>query len=164
VLPKVVKLVEHAPERTVFTRFITPRRPEEMHGMWRPYYEKWHQTTLEEMDAAMLDLVPPLGNFVPPATVVDKKVYGGFSEPALHAHLQSRAADALVISGSETDVCVASTVLGAVDKGYRVILVRDAVCSSSDAGHDALLEVYHRRYGQQIETADSDEIIAAWSK
>ena len=39
-------------------------------------------------------------------------------------------------SGSETDVCVLATVLDAVDIGYRVIVVRDAICSSSDEGHD----------------------------
>jgi nicotinamidase-related amidase len=33
VLPKVVKLVEHAPEHTVFSRFLTPQSPEEMPGM-----------------------------------------------------------------------------------------------------------------------------------
>jgi hypothetical protein len=44
--------------------------------------------------------------------------------------------------------------MGAVDHGYRVILVRDGVCSSSDQGHDALLELYHRRFSTQIETAD----------
>jgi nicotinamidase-related amidase len=57
---------------------------------------------------------------------------------------------------------VLATVLGAVDLGYRVILVRDAICSSSDAGHDALLEVYHRRYTEQIETADAESILRRW--
>ncbi len=50
-----------------------------------------------------------------------------------------------------------ATVLGAVDLGYRVIVVRDAICSSSDEGHDALLKVYHRRYSEQIETASAEE-------
>ena len=45
-------------------------------------------------------------------------------------------ADALIVSGSETDVCVLATVLDAVDIGYRVIVVRDAVCNSSDEGHN----------------------------
>ena len=40
--------------------------------------------------------------------------------------------DTLVISGSETDVCVLSTVLGAVDRGYRVVIAIDALCSSSN--------------------------------
>jgi nicotinamidase-related amidase len=67
-----------------------------------------------------------------------------------------------VISGSETDVCVLSTVLAAVDYGYRVVLVRDAICSSSDEGHDALLMVYHQRYSLQIETASSQDILDQW--
>jgi nicotinamidase-related amidase len=57
---------------------------------------------------------------------------------------------------------VLSTILDAVDAGLRVILVRDAVCSSSDEGHDALLKVYHRRYSEQIETADAQEILDRW--
>ncbi len=46
--------------------------------------------------------------------------------------------------------------------GYRVIVVRDAVCSSSDDGHDALLQVYHRRYSEQIETANAEAILSRW--
>ena len=67
------------------------------------------------------------------------------------------------MTGSETDVCVLGTVLGAVDHGFRVILVRDGVCSSSDAGHDALLEVYHRRFSLQIETADAETVLSRWT-
>jgi hypothetical protein len=39
---------------------------------------------------------------------------------------------------------------------------RDAVCSSSDEGHDALMEIYHRRYTEQIEVADANTIVARW--
>ena len=55
-----------------------------------------------------------------------------------------------------------ATVLGAVDLGYRVIVVRDAICSSSDEGHDALLRVYHGRYSEQIETADAENVLRRW--
>jgi nicotinamidase-related amidase len=80
----------------------------------------------------------------------------------LGAHLRERGADGLIVTGSETDVCVLATVLSAVDHGYRVILVRDGVCSSSDEGHDALLKLYQRRYSVQIETADAETIPRAW--
>jgi nicotinamidase-related amidase len=53
-------------------------------------------------------------------------------------------------------------VLDAVDLSYRVILVRDAVCSSSDEGHDALMKMYHQRYSKQIEVADAAAILACW--
>jgi hypothetical protein len=43
-----------------------------------------------------------------------------------------------------------------------VILVRDAVCSSSDEGYDALMQIYHRRYREQIEVADAETILMQW--
>jgi hypothetical protein len=36
---------------------------------------------------------------------------------------------------------------------------RGGVCSSSDEGHDALLQLYHRRFSEQIETAGAEEIL-----
>jgi len=132
VLPVVVELAGRHPERTVFTRFITPMRADAMPGMWRRYYSKWRDATHERIDPALLELAPPLARFSPPAPVIDKTRYSAFADGALLAHLQARQADGLVVTGSETDVCVLATVLGAVDLGYRVIVVRDAVCSSSD--------------------------------
>jgi nicotinamidase-related amidase len=61
--------------------------------------------------------------------------YSALAEPSLLAHLREREADALIVSGSETDVCVLATVLDPVNIGYRVIVVGDAVCNSSDEGH-----------------------------
>ena len=55
-----------------------------------------------------------------------------------------------------------ATVLEAVDIAYRVIVVRDAMCSSSDEGHDMLMRLYHTRYTEQIETADAATILARW--
>lgn len=71
-------------------------------------------------------------------------------------------ADTLVITGGETDVCVLATVLGAIDFGYRVVLVTDALCSSSDATHDALLTVYHQRFAQQVETVEMETVLSNW--
>jgi nicotinamidase-related amidase len=55
-----------------------------------------------------------------------------------------------------------ATVLDAVDISYRVIVVRDAICSSSDEGHEMLMRLYHTRYTEQIETADAATILARW--
>ena len=81
----------------------------------------------EVLDPRLLELMPPLAALCPPATVIDKTRYSAFAELGLIEHLRQREADALVVSGSETDVCVLATVLDAVDIGYRVIVVRDAV-------------------------------------
>jgi nicotinamidase-related amidase len=133
-----------------------------MPGMWQRYYSRWHTATRECLDPRLLELMPPLAALCPPAAIINKTRYSGFTEPHLLGHLRQRRADALIISGSETDVCVLATVLAAVDLGYRVIVARDAVCSSSDEGHDMLMRLYHTRYTEQIETADTEAILSRW--
>ena len=162
VLPVVEAISERFPERTVFTRFITPEHAEDMPGTWRRYYEAWRETTRDQLDVRLLELMPALRRLSPSATIIDKTRYSGFFGLALLQHLQARHADALIVTGSETDVCVSATIMAAVDHGFRVILVRDGVCSSSDEGHDALLQLYHRRFSEQIETASAEEILATW--
>lgn len=162
VLPVVARIAEAHPEQTVFTRFIPPRHPDELPGTWRRYYRRWAEMTLDRIDPGLLELVPPLERFVPPAVTVDKRVYSPFSEPAIWRVLRERHANALVITGAETDVCVLATVLDAVDHGFRVVLATDAICSSSDRTHDALMTLYRNRFSEQIETAAGEAIIGAW--
>src|SRR4051812_11492700 len=72
VLPVVFELAQRFPQRTIFTRFITPRHPEDMPGTWRHYYERWRDATRQHLDPRLLDLLPSLASLVPPATVIDK--------------------------------------------------------------------------------------------
>lgn len=162
VLPRVEQLARRRPERTIFTRFIPPRSAEEAPGLWRSYYRRWESMTLERLPPKMLGLLPELAALAPPAQIIDKRVYSPWLRPELGASLQARGAEALVITGGETDVCVLAAVLGAVDRGYRVVIAEDGVCSSCDSTHDALMHLYHERYGQQVEVASSEEILDAW--
>jgi nicotinamidase-related amidase len=169
VLPITAALGNRHPERTVFTRFIPPEGLDEMPGMWQRYYTRWRHATRERLD---LQLRAPRSS----AAGIDAATRGALSardryrqntllrvcRARLIEHMRQREADGLIVSGSETDVCVLATVLDAVDVGYRVIVVRDAVCSSSDEGHDMLMRLYHTRYTEQIETADAAAILARW--
>jgi nicotinamidase-related amidase len=162
VLPRVVKLVERAPNRTIFTRFLTPQSAEDMPGRWREYYSKWSSVTRERLDSRLLKLMPELERHAPPAPVFDKFVYSAFASPELRKFLRRGSIDTLIVSGSETDVCVLSSILAAIDHGYRIVMARDAVCSSSDASHDAIIDLFHRRFDVQVEVADVAEILEAW--
>lgn len=163
VTPAIVRLCEHKPERVCFTRFIPATRVGEGLGTWRGYWERWPEMTLERLGADKVDLVPELAVFVPPARVLDKAIYSPWPGTGLDEALQSGGVDTLIITGAETDVCVLAAVLGAVDLGYRVVVVTDGLCSSSDQTHDALLGLYRDRYGRQIETAESLEVVESWA-
>jgi hypothetical protein len=48
------------------------------------------------------------------------------------------------------------------DRGFRVVLAEDALCSSSDAGHDALMTLYRTRFSEQIEIIKTEELPGIW--
>jgi nicotinamidase-related amidase len=161
VMPQVVRLVEVSPDRTVFTRFVPPLTADQMTGAWWRYYVRWHRMTRSELDPGLVQLTRDLVRFTPPARVVDKTVYSPWHGTSLQMGLSRLKIDTLIVSGAETEVCVLATVLGAIDRGYRTIIATDAICSSADATHDAMLTIYHGRFGMQVETATVDEIIDA---
>jgi nicotinamidase-related amidase len=162
VLPAIEQLCARHPEKTVFTRFVPADRPGEGRGMWANYYRRWASVTLANIDPSLVDLMPSLAQFTPPAKLLDKRVYSPWTEGRLDAMLGGTGIETLIITGGETDVCVLATVLGAVDRGFRVILVTDAVCGSTDETHDALMEVYHSRFREQIEAVTMQETLESW--
>jgi nicotinamidase-related amidase len=158
----VEALCARHPERNLFTRFIPAARPGEGRGAWARYYRRWADVTLERIGMDAVRLAPALERFTPPGRTLDKRVYSPWTEGGLDQLLDGSGIDTLVISGGETDMCVLASVLGAVDRGFRVVLAIDALCSSSDATHDALMELYLSRFGEQIEAAATDEILQHW--
>lgn len=161
-LPRIERLIAAFPERTIFTRFIPAATAEHATGAWRRYYERWPEMTLDRIEPGLVDLVPVLARYAPPAAVVDKGEYSSFHAPALEPLLRARGIETLIVTGVETDVCVLATILAAVDLGYHVIVPTDAICSSSDEAHHALLALFRERYGEQIEPTTVDAVLSRW--
>ncbi len=161
VLPRLLALAERKAASTIFTRFVLPPQPEAMPGQWPRYFARW--AALADRPE-LFDLLPPLAALCPPAVILDKPVYSAFAGHRLQDLLQARGVDTLVVSGAETDICVLSTVLAGIDLGYRIVVVQDALCSSVDQTHDALMAFYHQRLGQQVEIADMETVLTAWDQ
>ena len=162
VLPAIVALAERAPARTLYSRFIPPGTAHEARGAWQDYYEQWASVTREHLDPRLLELVQPLAALVPPGRIIDKSVYSALADPELCKSLRSSGVDTLIITGGETDVCVLSTVMDAMDQGFRVVLPTDALCSVRDQTHDALLTLYRERFSIQIETTTVADVLERW--
>lgn len=162
VLPAITDIASRYKARTVFSRFITPEEPEDRPGQWQSYFRRWREATRNRIPRFGLELVPALARFVPPALVIDKPAYSAFSNPDLADLLVGKRIGTVVITGAETDVCVLSTVLSAVDLGFRVVIVEDALCSSSDVGHDALMTMYRTRFHGQVDLVTAEELEEFW--
>jgi nicotinamidase-related amidase len=130
--------------------------------MWKHYYERWGSMTIDQLGPEMIALVPELARSVPPARRYDKHVYSPWTGRDLHEQPRSAGIDTVIITGGGTDVCVLATMLGAIDWGSRVILVTDALCSSAVETHDAMMNVYMNRFGEQVETVTPEPLLESW--
>jgi nicotinamidase-related amidase len=64
-----------------------------------------------------------------------KPVFGVAENPAIVADIERHGRGTAVLCGLETDVCVAQSALGLDDRGFRVVVVEDAVASTG-ASHE----------------------------
>ncbi|TCN33914.1 cysteine hydrolase family protein [Sinorhizobium americanum] len=161
VFDQVIEVSARFPERTIFTRFVPPPVPDQMPGMWRAYYEKWPMMTTTQLNPELVDLVADLKRLVPPGRIFDKTTYSPWTSGRLHRALTDQDIGTLVITGGETDICVLAATLGAVDLGYKVILLKDAVCSTTDETHDASLELLGNRFSVQVKVVNAEEWLSS---
>jgi nicotinamidase-related amidase len=62
-------------------------------------------------------------------TVIEKVSFGCCGEPTFLKALKNTGRTQVLITGMEAHVCVYQTVLGLLEDGYYVHLIRDAICS-----------------------------------
>jgi nicotinamidase-related amidase len=161
ILENVVALSRQMSSNTLFARFVVPASLEEAHGCWRPYYERWSILTGQQHDPTLHDLVQRLKAIARPEQIFDKPGYSIFSNKDLHGRLRQKGVRNLIFSGVETDVCVYSSVLQAVDLGYRVVIATDAVASTEGAAHRAILDCLAPRLPEQILLFPTATILSA---
>lgn len=104
---------------------------------------------------AICEEVAPLGS----ETVIYKNDASAFSESGLAKQLAAADIEWLVIAGVWTEACVAATVRDAMVRGLRVLLVKDACGSGTQAMHEtAMLNLANRLYGGAV--ADTERTVA----
>lgn len=87
------------------------------------------------------------------APIIEKLSFGCLGEPKFLDALQSTGRNQLLITGIETHVCVMQTALAALEEGYDVFVVCDAVGSRFEGDYEAGL-ARMRRAGVQLVTAE----------
>jgi ureidoacrylate peracid hydrolase len=93
---------------------------------------------------------------------VNKTRFGAFVQGSsdLHAILQARRIDTLVITGTATNVCCESTARDAMMMNYKVIFVSDGTATHTDEEHNATLGIMLANFADVMST---EEVVARLS-
>jgi nicotinamidase-related amidase len=161
IVPNVAAIAGALPERSFFTRFVVPHTAEHAHGQWQTYYRRWAEFTGALMPPDLVEIVHSLAAYATPARLIDKFTYSVFEAPDCVLRLAALDTTTIIFTGVETDVCVLASMMTAVDRGYRVIAVSDALGSSSAEGHHATLTHVLSRLPDQVEIVDTATVLAA---
>jgi alpha/beta superfamily hydrolase/nicotinamidase-related amidase len=91
------------------------------------------------------DVVPEVRTAAPGHEPLDKTSFGCFLDPGFVAALAAHPErDQIVVAGVESHICVAQTVLGALEKGYQAHVLSDAVGSRTAANREVGLRRMER--------------------
>lgn len=160
IVPPIRRLLQARPQSAYFSRFVPPQKVEHAAGAWRRYYQRWHRVTLERMEPELVNVIEELRPWE--RGIVDKSGYSALGNAEFRRMASESGDRCLILSGVETDVCVLSTAMEAMDLGLRVIFALDAVTSSSAKCHELALQIVHERFDEQIELATVDDILKSW--
>ena len=102
------------------------------------------------------DLAPAPGEHL-----VVKKGFDGFSNTGLDMLLRNLGVDTCVVCGVKTCVCVSSTVRGASERNYQIVVVGDACADNTAEWHEAELVTLSRIFADVLDTAAVTELLAS---
>ena len=86
----------------------------------------------------------------PREIVSPKRAYGAFDGTGLDEQLKALGVDEVVVTGQHTHICVRHSSYGALIRGYRVTVPRDAVCAFEGVNEDEALEYLVMAYGATV--------------
>jgi nicotinamidase-related amidase len=98
----------------------------------------------------------------PGELVVTKHYYDGFNGTALDSALRARGVTHLVLTGTRTDICVLATVIGGMNREYRMAVAEDATATRRPDIQHATLDIIRRAYGRVVTSQQILDEVAAW--
>jgi len=94
--------------------------------------------------------------------VVTKFHYDGFNGTPLDAALRARGVTHLVLTGTMTDICVLATVVGGMNREYRMTVVEDGTATLWPEIQRATLDIIRRAYGRVLAARQIADEIGRW--
>ena len=138
----------------VYTKFITfpapvllwewsPQALPPTKCCWKGHKRFYADVGREQECTDVIDELAPL----PGEHQVEKFNYGAFHATPLEPILRSLGVESLVVTGTDTQICVEETARQAFHHGFRTTMVRDAVSSFAPDLHAATLKNFASKFG-----------------
>jgi len=86
--------------------------------------------------------------------VIEKTSFGCCGEPSFLERMRELGRSQVIVTGVEAHICVYQTVLGLLDAGYHVHLMRDGVCSRRRGDYRTALQLA-REAGAVVSCAET---------
>jgi nicotinamidase-related amidase len=146
VIEPLQRLLAHAREEGWVVVFSN-----DAHEPGDPELRVWGEHAMAGTPEAQVipQLEPRDGEIVSP-----KRHYGAFDLTGLDEQLRERGVDEVVITGQHTHICVRHSSYGALVRGYRIAIPRDAVCGFEGVDEEDALAYLEMAYGAEITTVD----------
>jgi len=158
VIPNTVKLLAYFRQKGLPATFgrIACLRPDGEDREPVQKTEGWNGIFLyiHTKEAEIIDALKPL----PEEIVVNKTTDSVVAGTNYTRLIRNLGVETVVVTGIVTDQCVAGTVRGLADDGFKVICVEDACAAASMEHHDAELKIMNNLYCNVLST---EETIAA---
>jgi nicotinamidase-related amidase len=151
----------------IYTKFVAgPKRT--LMWEWSPQleppiwacqraYRRFYDDIGKQLDCTdIVDEIYPAPNDY----TVEKYGYGAFSHTNLEDILRSLHIEALIVTGTVTQICVEETAREAFHHGYRTTVVSDAVSSYSPDLHAATLKNFALKFGWVSTSAEVLQALA----
>jgi nicotinamidase-related amidase len=114
-----------------------------------PELRVWGEHALAGTPGAQV--IPELEPRPGPREIVSpKRAYGAFDGTGLDEQLKALGVDEVVVTGQHTHICVRHSSYGALIRGYRVTVARDAVCAFEGVDENDALDYLVMAYGATI--------------
>ena len=122
---------------------------------WKGHLRRYEDSAHELDCTDVVDEIYP----EPADPIVEKYGYGAFHDTGLAQLLRERGIEALLVTGTVTQICVEETAREAFHHGFRTTLVADAVSSFAPDLHAATLRNFAMKFGW---VEDSAALLSHW--
>lgn len=120
---------------------LTPLRKARKRN-YAPWREDFEHGLLEEVKPRQGELV------------IHKTSASAFNSSAIDQMLRNMGVECLVVAGVVTTGCVLATSLDAADRGYKTVIVEDALAGFDQKHHDAVMRIFASTFGRVVTTEE----------